>query len=418
MKTYGRNTHLGFIADLCEQGKSQDEAYRILLPMVERQMEPMIFTRNPDRAMGETHRMPKPMLEQLTELRNAIGRIYSEIERSKSGTGSTRQTATIVETETTEETTTTEIVEETTEETKPPVAGGKRRTESEFEKFERRIFEIKSFCDRRAETDFVDEVSLRPFEAAARLIPCGVPADALLSSLSIHWSRDQRDDAGIADFDFKSLSASLASDLQCEKVWAERGQTEPLHEMFGYVLTLALCRQPIYLYGQKGTGKSHIARQISTFLNLPYGETPMSAGASRGDLQGRLTASQTREFIPAKFCEIYGGGGVFNFEEIDAALAELLIVLNNAMAGNHFYNAMSGETLDKHGNFIAVSTANTLSLGANSQYLRERLDAATLDRWNMGRVPIDFDPAVAKFVLHRKNHQAPETFASYLSEIV
>jgi hypothetical protein len=357
--------------------------------------------------------MPKPMAEQLVDLKNAIGRIYSEIERERTGSGtSTGLRTEIVESETTDEEI-AEIVEDSR-----PVAGGKRRTESEIQKYLRRLFEIKDFCDRRADTDFVDEIGLRPFEAGSRLIACGVPADALLSALSIHWSRDQREDAGIGNFDFKALSASLSEDLQCEKVWREvRGKTEPLHEMFGYVLLLALVRQPIYLYGAKGTGKSHIARQISAFLDLPYGETPMSAGASRGDLQGRLTASQTREFIPAKFCEIYAGGGIFNFEEIDASLPELLITLNNAMAGKQFYNAMSGETLDRSGTFIAVSTANTLALGATSQYLRERLDAATLDRWNMGRVPVDFDKTVAEYVLMRNGNNPPETFAQYMSEI-
>jgi hypothetical protein len=408
--SYGRNTHRGFIAQLCEEGKSQAEAFATLEPLVLAQIEPMIFTRNPDRSIGESHRMPKSMAEQLIDLKNAIGRIYSEIEREKSGHGSSSGLLVeIVESETTLE----EIEEE-----KRPTAGGKRRIESEMEKFRRRIFEVKKFCDDRADTDFVDDVGMRPFEAAERLITCGVPADALLYSLSIHWNRDQRDDAGIQTFDFKSLSKSLAEDLQCEKVWHEiRGQEEPLHEMFGYVLLLALVRQPVYLFGGKGTGKSHIARQVATFLDLDYGETPMSAGASRGDLQGRLTASQRREFIPAKFCEIYAGGGIFNFEEIDASLPELLITLNNAMAGHRFYNAMSGETLDKHGYFIAMATANTLALGANSQFIRERLDAATLDRWNMGRVPVDFDPRVANWILDRSGNKPPATYTEYLATI-
>src|SRR4029077_2554927 len=224
MKSYGRNTHRGFIAELCESGKTQDEAFRTLEPLVLAQIEPMIFTRNPDRSMGESHRMPKPMAEQLVDLKNAIGRIYSEIERERSGSG----TSTGLRTEIVESETIADEIVETVEDSRP-VAGGKRRTESEIQKYLRRLFEIKDFCDRRADTDFVDEIGLRPFEAGSRLIACGVPADALLSALSIHWSRDQREDAGIGNFDFKALSASLSEDLHCEKVWREvRGKTEPL----------------------------------------------------------------------------------------------------------------------------------------------------------------------------------------------
>ena len=298
MKSYGRNTHQGFIAELCEAGKSQDEAFRTLEPLVLAQVEPMIFTRNPNRSIGETHRMPKPMAEQLIELRNAIGRIYSEIERSKSGSGSERRTAEIVQTSDDEK-----------QDSGKPVASGKRRIESEMDKFRRRIREVSTFCESRNSTDPIDEISMRPYEAAGKLIPRGIPCDALLSALSIHWPKDARRDAGIADFDFLALSREIMSERDCMKIWREeRNQTDPLHEMFGYVLVLAEARQPIYLYGQKGTGKSHLARQIATYLDLPYEETPMSAGATRGDLLGRFTASGERPFIPAAFPQIYGNG--------------------------------------------------------------------------------------------------------------
>jgi hypothetical protein len=401
MKTYGRNTHLGFIAELCESGKTQDQAFTALEPLVLAQIEPMIFTRNPDRSAGENRRMPKPMHEQLIELRNAIGRIYSEIERSKSGTGSTRSSRIILD----EDYNRNEIAQNLIEETKP-VASGKKRIETEQEKLERRLVELMAFCDSRAETDPVDSIGMRPFEAGGRLIPLGVPADAILDAISIHWSKDQRQESGIADFDFLGLSAQFIAEQDCESKWSEildshNRKPEPLHEMFGYVLVLAQARQPIYLYGQKGTGKSHLCKQIADYLRVPYGETPMSAGASRGDLLGRLTASSERPFIPAKFAQNYAGGGVFNFEEMDAALAEMIIVLNNALAGDSFENSMSGEVLKKHGDFIPMATANTLAMGATRDYIREKLDAATLDRWNPGRVKINFDMNVARHMLYK-----------------
>jgi len=40
---------------------------------------------------------------------------------------------------------------------------------------------------------------------------------------------------------------------------------------------------------------------------------------------------------------------------------------------------------------------NTLGLGSGRSYnSRNRLDAATLDRWNMGRVQVHFDKRIAE----------------------
>ena len=42
--------------------------------------------------------------------------------------------------------------------------------------------------------------------------------------------------------------------------------------------------------------------------------------------------------------------------------------------------------------FIPLAAANTFGLGADADYTgRERLDMATLERWRMGRVEINYD---------------------------
>jgi MoxR-like ATPase len=100
---------------------------------------------------------------------------------------------------------------------------------------------------------------------------------------------------------------------------------------------------------------------------------------------------------------LYGGGGVFNFEEIDASDASMLIVLNNALASGKLYNSASGEMVDKHSDFCPFSTANTFGLGSNRDYTaRERLDAATIDRWRMGRIWVDLDENVEESILGLK----------------
>jgi len=77
MKTardFGPNTHFRFIAEVCEQGKSREEAFAVLEPMVLTQTPPMIFTRNPGK--GERNRVAKPIPEQVIDLRHSVNRVY------------------------------------------------------------------------------------------------------------------------------------------------------------------------------------------------------------------------------------------------------------------------------------------------------------------------------------------------------
>jgi MoxR-like ATPase len=233
---------------------------------------------------------------------------------------------------------------------------------------------------------------MRPVVAAARLIPDGMPADALLSAMAKSWDNDARENAEIPAFDTANFTPKF-SDSDRE-IWERRIRETPKsggeHPMMAYVEMLAKNRQPIFLVGPAGTGKSYIAKQIAEKLGLPYGETPMTPGATRGDLLGRWVGNNN--YIPSEFVRIYSGGGIFNFEEIDAADAGMLLVLNNALANTELYNSVTGETITRHADFIAVATGNTHGTGATREFSsRERLDAATIDRWRMGKVEIPHD---------------------------
>jgi MoxR-like ATPase len=79
----------------------------------------------------------------------------------------------------------------------------------------------------------------------------------------------------------------------------------------------------------------------------------------------------------------------------------MLLVLNNALAGDELYNSSNGTTIKRHPDFIPVATANTWGTGgSNREYnAREKLDFATLDRWRMGRVFVDLDESVEDYIL-------------------
>lgn len=169
------------------------------------------------------------------------------------------------------------------------------------------------------------------------------------------------------------------------------------HSYLGYVITLAKARTPIYLVGPSGCGKSFMMRDLADALEMEYGELPLTAGATPSWLAGAETISgyKSRPFV-----DIYENGGVFCFEELDAADPNMLLLVNNALANEFFTNPVTGREIPKSDNFIPGATGNTWGLGANRQFTgRERLDAATLDRWRVGRVEVDYDEKVERMIV-------------------
>jgi AAA domain (dynein-related subfamily) len=458
---WGTNTKKGMIKQLADSGMSKRESFNRLRPLVEAQIPPMIFKGN----VPGMKRQPKSMGEQLIELKNEIGRTYSILGRSESAafdspevtpsesTGSqssaSASTATATEPTDTDSPTDTDTdstdldeipesllsegefhaIDESGDEEdaltmedvtpiKPVRAKAKAATSNAMDEFARRMKVCRDFLTEREFTDPIDDLGIRPEATAAKLIPAGVPVDALIDVMTMTWPLDARQSVGVTEkFDWESFSRRLGEENQIDM--------DGKHVMFPYILLLAELRIPIWLGGPMGTGKSTLARQIANHLfpiddsgdsamvtmdklgnvtkQVNYGETALSAGATRGDLLGRLTASDQIPFILSKFCEIYSNGGVFCFEEIDAALPDVLITLNNALAGDYMFNSANGEDYTKSLDFISIATANTWGNGANMLYLRERLDAATLDRFRMGRVLVKFDQRLADLALYGKH---------------
>lgn len=367
------------IGDNAEKGFNKRQTFAYFEHWVREQKKPFVFSNN-----VSGRRVPIADVEiQLQKLRDEIGRVYALMGRADSADFESEEIPANAGTE-------------PEPESSKPVAKGKKSVRDEIAYFVRRVREIRAFCEERARlSEPLDSIGIRPVETAAKLIPAGIPADALLASMVLHWPQDARNDAGIADFDFVKLSRQICEEREIDMTGK--------HELFGYILTLAEERIPIFLVGPMGTGKSYLAKQIADYLELPYGETALSEGATRGDLLGRLTASSDMPFILSLFCEIYSGGGLFNFEEIDAALAEVLLTLNNCLAGDELFNSSNGERYAKHPDFVALATGNTFGTGATREYnARNKLDAATLDRFRMGRVVVNLDEKIEEKIAYSR----------------
>jgi hypothetical protein len=399
------------IAALHAAGLTKREAYSELRAKVAAQEKPWVFTAN---VPGQGRR-PKALSDQFVELQHEVNRVYAVIARSgdykKDAPGDQPEKVEIPDVPETEIETPDETEEDTEDEKpEPPRAKGKieKRTRddekaffvSEWKRLRRWIAEI---VERNSTIPLDSLDSMRPIIAARSLIDAGISARALIYSMCIHWPQASREMAGVETVDFLTESEDLG---------------EGFHRLAGYVKRLAETkvidpysgresRNSIMLIGPAGTGKSHLAKQVAGLIRtdahpngLPYGETPLTPGATRGDLLGRHTVSG---FIPSQFVEIYSGGGVFNFEEIDAADPSMLIVVNNALSSDSLFNSANGERYERHPDFIAIGTANTFGLGSDSKYTgREKLDLATIDRFRMCRVLVTLDESLADSLMYHE----------------
>ena len=177
------------------------------------------------------------------------------------------------------------------------------------------------------------------------------------------------------------------------------------HERFAEILDLAAQRMEILMIGPAGCGKSHLAEQTATALGLRFGSISCSAGMSEGQITGRLipTGEGGRfEYQRSQFVEFYEEGGVFLLDEIDAADANVLLVINQALANGHLPvpNRTDNPQAKRHPDFVLIAAANTFGNGANRMYVgRNQSDEATLDRFRIGQVVMDYDQDLEKSIL-------------------
>ena len=175
------------------------------------------------------------------------------------------------------------------------------------------------------------------------------------------------------------------------------------HEIKGYVrpefesiLRKANCGLNIMLVGPAGCGKTHLAHQVAEALGKTFASVSCTAGMSESALQGWLLPSEggAFEYMPSDFVTQYENGGVFLFDEIDAADPNTLLFVNQALANGGFNLPIrKGKTyVKRHPDFVCIGAANTYGTGANMTYAgRERLDESTLDRFRAGMVKLDYD---------------------------
>lgn len=174
---------------------------------------------------------------------------------------------------------------------------------------------------------------------------------------------------------------------------------------FSKVLRAAGAGLNILLVGPAGCGKTHLAHQVAEALGRDFASISCTAGMSESSLQGWLLPADggAFDYQESDFVRIYENGGVFLFDEVDAADPNTLLFVNQALANGGFHLPQrKGRTyVKRHADFVCIAAANTFGTGANTVYAgRERLDESTLDRFRAGVISLDYDTRFEEQAVH------------------
>ena len=172
---------------------------------------------------------------------------------------------------------------------------------------------------------------------------------------------------------------------------ADRPDLKPVtgifHKSYEDLTKMIYGKIPTMLVGPAGSGKNHTLEQIAEALDLDFYFT--NAITQEHKLTGFVDAYGT--YHETEFYKSFKNGGMFFFDEIDASIADALIIVNAAIANGYF--DFPHERIKAHEDFRIVAAANTFGHGADMIYVgRSQLDGATLDRFAV--VEFNYDAQV------------------------
>jgi len=180
-------------------------------------------------------------------------------------------------------------------------------------------------------------------------------------------------------------------------------KVEGAHEAFKEVLLLAVNRIPTMLVGPAGCGKTTLAKSIADHLEMDFSAISCTGGMGESHLTGWLVPTEAGkfEFIESELLKRFENGGVILLDEIDAADANTLLIMNSMIANGYMFlpQRRHKPMATRHKDCIIIAAANTMGDGTSFQYAgREKLDEATLDRFRAGIVFMSYDKRIEKAV--------------------
>jgi cobaltochelatase CobS len=158
------------------------------------------------------------------------------------------------------------------------------------------------------------------------------------------------------------------------------------HAYFPLIVASLLAKQHLWIVGPAGGGKTSLVSVAAQSLSLEHRAISVCGQTTKTDFLGFIDANGV--YRGTAFREAFEFGHVFNVDEADNGNANVLAVLNAALANGEM--TFPDKTVKRHPNFVCIACANTFGNGATSQYVgRNPIDAATLDRFFFVQLPYD-----------------------------
>lgn len=178
------------------------------------------------------------------------------------------------------------------------------------------------------------------------------------------------------------------------RIKAQIGPEERFHNQLPNILKIIKIRNArgftefIWLWGAPGSGKTHLGEQISRGLSLTYYPFPADPTVTAGKLLG-FNNIATGTFIQGWLYKPYKEGGLAFIDEGDLMDASCFAGANSIE--NAYFTFGNGERVERHKDFYLIVSANTKGTGATKGFQRNKLDAATLNRFTMIELEYDED---------------------------
>ena len=167
---------------------------------------------------------------------------------------------------------------------------------------------------------------------------------------------------------------------------------EKFHKQFIEILTVLSTRnifgwtEFLYIYGAAGAGKTFMSHQLARALNVTAYIYPGATDVTTSKVMG-FNNFATGSFIEGWAYKPFKEGGLFVVDEGD--LMDAAVLASGNSMDNTEYRFGNGELVKRHKDFYFIVWANTDGTGSKHGYQRNKLDAATLDRFTLIELKYD-----------------------------
>lgn len=178
-----------------------------------------------------------------------------------------------------------------------------------------------------------------------------------------------------------------------------------MHGMATEIMEAILCGfHNIMVVGPAGSGKTFLFSQIAQLIKKEMKWDESDYAASMSCAPGQTESMFIGRMIPSLTTgqEIYHGtnltrlyakenGGAFLFDEISNSEPTVMNLVNAMIALDGHVTLPDGRVLSRPKNMVVFAADNTWGQGGDRMYIRNQLDAATLDRFTGAKFFMDYD---------------------------